>query len=114
MDRCCFCTMFAKNKSGRVACSRSALSKFPLSHIREVALDRRRRRHHRTDEMCAAATTLPSFEVPVTRRRATLARLQCVGIHSQTHRAPGFTPFESCFVKDAIESFSLGCLLHIL
>ena len=44
-----------------------------------MSFDRRGRRHHRTHEMRAAATTLPPFEVSITRRRATLARLEYVG-----------------------------------
>src|SRR5205085_6913122 len=90
------------------------LSEFPFAHVRKVPFDRGCRSHHRADEMRASATTLPPFEVSITRRRATLTRLQDVGVHPQTHRTSRFAPFKSRLVKDAVESFTLRRLLHLL
>src|SRR5262245_42405717 len=64
--------------------------------------------------MRATAASLTSFKVAVARRSTTLSRLQYVGIHSQTHRTASFTPFESRFTEDFIESFLFGCLLDFL
>src|SRR4051794_33147303 len=93
---------------------KSALPELPISHVRKMSLDRRRRRHHRTDEMRAAAASLPSLEVAITRRRAALTRLQNVVIHSQTHRASRFAPLKPRFIKDPIEALAFRRALHLL
>src|SRR6185369_12856363 len=90
------------------------LLKLPLAHVSKVALDCRRGGHHRTHEMRAAAASLASFEVTIARGRATLARLQNVGVHSQTHRTTSFAPLETRFTEDAIETFALGRAFHFL
>src|ERR1043165_10203404 len=64
--------------------------------------------------MRTPAASLPPFEVAIARRRATLARLKYVGVHSQTHRAPRLAPLETRFGKDAIEPFALRRVLHVL
>src|SRR5690242_17937007 len=64
--------------------------------------------------MRAAAAPLASFEVAITRRRTTLARLQDVRIHSEAHRTTRLAPLKSRFAKDAIESFAFRRALHLL
>src|SRR5829696_4290680 len=87
------------------------LSKFPLSHVREVSPNCRRRGHHRTHEMRASAATLTPFEVSITRRRTALARLQSIGVHAEAHRASRLAPFKTRFVENAIEPFAFRGLL---
>jgi hypothetical protein len=99
---------------GRLPAFITVLFKLPLSHVSEVPFNRRRRGHHWTNEMRPAATALTPFEVPITRRRATLTRLQNVGVHSQTHRTSSFAPFESGFTKNSIEPFRLRFALNLL
>src|SRR5215472_8167263 len=62
--------------------------------------------------MRAAARALATFEVAVARRRATLARLEPVGVHRQAHRTSRFAPLEAGALEDLIEPFALGLLLH--
>src|SRR5687767_13464294 len=64
--------------------------------------------------MRASTAALPAFEVSVARRSATLARLQYVSVHSQTHRTSCLAPFKTRFAKDSIETFALGSLLDLL
>ena len=58
--------------------------------------------------MRATASPLTAFEVSIARRRAAFTRLQNVGVHAQTHRAPGLTPFKSRFAEDPIETFAFS------
>src|SRR5688500_7417917 len=90
------------------------LLKLPLAHVREVAFDRGCRGHHRTHEMRASAASLAAFEIAIARRGTTLARLEYVGVHSQTHGATCFTPLETSFTEDAIETFAFRAALHFL
>src|SRR6185295_6262662 len=79
-----------------------------------MSFDSRRRSHHRTDEVRASASALTALEVAIAGRRATLARLQDVGIHSQTHRASRFAPLKSRFMKNLIEALAFRRALHLL
>src|SRR5207245_2100365 len=64
------------------------------------------------DEMGAAQLALPSLEVAVRGRGATLARLQNVGIHTQTHGAAGLAPVEARFLEDSVDALLLRLPLH--
>src|SRR5215510_14528131 len=90
----------------------SFLLKFPIPYVSKMTFDRSGGGHHRTDKMCAAATSLTTLEIAIARRGATLARLQDVGIHSQTHRASGLAPFKTRITEDPIETFALRFFLH--
>src|SRR5258705_11403030 len=65
------------------------------THVDKMPGDSRRSRHGRAHEMSAAAGALPTFEIPVRCRRATLAGLQPVVVHRQAHRASGLAPLET-------------------
>src|SRR5438046_10722250 len=71
-----------------------------------------RGRHRRTDEVGAAATSLPSLEVPVAGRGAPFARPKDVRIHAEAHRAAGVAPLEAGFAKQRIETLRLALPLH--
>src|SRR5258706_502843 len=73
-----------------------------------MSRDSRRRRHYRRDEMCASATALAAFEIAVAGRCATLAFLQNVLVHSETHRASGVAPFEPGVNEYSRQAFFLG------
>src|SRR5258706_10446786 len=104
-----------KGFMGRTSLSSSLGSlEFPVPNIREVPRNRRRRRHHGTDEMCPPTPTLPPFEIAVAGRGATLARLQNVGIHAQTHRASRLAPLESRVQKNPVQPFLFCRPLHRL
>src|SRR4051812_38777261 len=92
----------------------SGLLEFPVANVYEVALDSRRCRHHRTYQVSTAAPSLSSFKVAVAGGGATFSRLQDVGIHSQAHRASGFTPFESSFAKNFVQAFLFSNLFYDL
>src|SRR5438067_797916 len=62
--------------------------------------------------MGAALVALPSFEVAVRRRGATLPWAKLVGIHRKAHRASRLAPVETRRLEDLVEPFSLGLLLH--
>src|ERR1700738_4824051 len=94
----------------RNACIREALAK--PANVDEVTRDARCGRHRGADQMRASSGALSSLEVAVGRRRATLARLEPVVVHRQTHRAAGFAPLEARGGEDAIESFALSLRLH--
>src|ERR1700677_1499022 len=89
-------------------------SEFPLPYVREVPGNRRRCGHHRAHQMGAAPATLASFKIPVAGGGATLAGLQNIGIHSQTHRASGLAPLETRVQKNLMQSFLFGRALHRL
>src|SRR5215510_10159876 len=86
----------------------------PLTHVREVPLNRRCRCHHRTDKVCAPPASLSPFKISVTRRRTALARLKNVGIHPETHRTSRLAPFKPRFVENPIETFELRGFLNVL
>src|SRR5690242_14858459 len=88
--------------------------KFPLSHVREVSFDRRSRSHHRTHKVRAAAASLASLEVAITRRGATLTRLQNIGVHPQAHRTSSLAPLKPRLVKNPIEPLAFRSALHFL
>src|SRR5690242_2847853 len=90
------------------------LLKLPFPDIGEVPCNRGCCCHHRADQVRAASTTLPAFEVAVAGGGAPLAGLQDIGIHSQAHRAARFAPLESCGAKNFVQSFPLRGVLHRL
>lgn len=61
--------------------------------------------------MSPSARSLATFEIPVARGGATLARLQDIGIHGETHAAPGLPPLEPGLAEDSVEPFRLRLLL---
>jgi len=77
-----------------------------------MAGDSRRRSHLWTHEVGPPTRPLPTFEIPIGSRRTPLSRLELIGVHTQTHRAAGFTPLESCVSKDAVEPFVFRLRLH--
>src|SRR4051812_43274777 len=76
------------------------LSKLP--HVDEMSVDRGGRGHGGTHEVRAATRALPAFEVAIAGRRATLPRLQPVGVHRQAHRAARLAPFETRGLEDLV------------
>src|SRR5213594_3530126 len=81
-------------------------------NVDQMTGDGGRGRHRRTDEVGAAATSLPSLEVPVAGRGAPFARPKDVRIHAEAHRAAGVAPLEAGFAKQRIETLRLGLPLH--
>ena len=77
-----------------------------------MSLDGGRDGHSRRDEMCAASGPLAAFEITIAGRGAALSWLKDVGIHRQTHTAPGFTPLESRFFEQAVQPFLFRLLFH--
>ena len=75
-----------------------------------MTMDGSGRCHGRTDQMSTSSVALTSFKVTVAGRGATLAWLQAIGIHGQTHRATWFTPLESGRTENLIQAFVLGLL----
>src|SRR6478672_9678749 len=69
--------------------------------------------HRRADEVCAAADTLPSLEIPVRGRRATLARRHEIRIHREAHRAAGKAPLEARVEEDAVQALLLRLASHL-
>src|SRR3954466_6040652 len=92
----------------------AALLEFPVAYVDEVAFDSRGCRHHRTYQVSTATPSLSSFKVAVAGGGATFSRLQDVGVHSQAHRASGFTPFESSFAKNFVQAFLFSNLFYDL
>ena len=82
-----------------------------FAHIDKMPRDRRRRRHRRADQMGASALPLPPLKVAVGRRSATLARLQAIIVHRQTHRATGIAPLETRRDENFIQSLLFGLRL---
>src|ERR687889_1196725 len=58
--------------------------------------------------MGATTLALPAFEVAVRRRCTSLAGLQLVGVHPQTHRATGATPLRAGLLEHHVEALLLG------
>src|ERR1044072_9308929 len=79
-----------------------------------MSLNSSRRSHHRTNEMRAPAATLSSFKVSIARRCTAFTGFENIGVHPETHRASGLAPFKTSFVENAIETFALRGLLHVL
>src|SRR5215217_8047289 len=75
---------------------------------RERAPDRGGRGDRHGHQVRAAALALPSLEVAVGRRSAALAGGELVGVHAQTHRAPGAAPLGPCLLEDDVEPLVLG------
>src|SRR5437764_13556656 len=88
--------------------------KAPLANIRELSCNRGGGGHHRADQVRASASPLSAFKVSIAGRGATLARLQDVRVHSQTHRTAALAPFKTCVEKDAIKPFGFGGALDCL
>src|SRR5258707_9064615 len=72
--------------------------------------NRRGRRHRRTNQVRAAALALTPLEVAIRRAGASLARLEHVGIHRETHAASRLAPLETGFRENSVEpqTFRLG------
>src|SRR6185295_18858160 len=62
--------------------------------------------------MRAALVSLAAFEVAIRGRGTTLAGLQLVRIHAQTHGAAGLAPFEAGGDENLVEAFLFGLDLH--
>src|SRR6266478_4323496 len=88
--------------------------KLPVTDIREVAGNGGGRRHHGTDEMGASASSLAAFEVAVAGGSASLAGLQDVRVHAQTHGTARLAPLETGFLENPIKTLPLRRLLHRL
>src|SRR5882762_5745533 len=84
----------------------------PLANVDEVSGDRRRRSHLGAHEVGPAAGALAAFEIAVRGRSATLARLEPVRVHGQTHRATGFAPLEAGILENPVEAFVLRLRFH--
>src|SRR3546814_8837160 len=66
------------------------------------------RSHGRTDQMRSTALPLTAFKIAVRGGRATLAGLQTIGVHGQTHRASWFAPLEAGLNKYLVQTFLFG------
>src|SRR5436305_8489437 len=84
----------------------------PLADVDEVPLDGGRRGHLGGDEVGPPAAALAAFEVAVRRGRATLARLEDVGVHPEAHRTAGAAPFETGGLEDVVQPLRLRLGLH--
>src|SRR5690242_18490810 len=62
--------------------------------------------------MGATAKALPSFEVAVRCRGASLTGFQLVGIHRETHRAAWLAPVEAGRFEDPVEALGFGLQFH--
>src|SRR6185503_8408692 len=71
-----------------------------------------RNRHGGAHQMRTPAAPLPALEIAVRGRRATLPRLEPVGVHRKTHRAARLAPLESGGEEYLVEPFGLRLLLH--
>src|ERR1700690_2630749 len=58
--------------------------------------------------MRTATLALTPFEVSVRRCSAALSRRELVGVHPQTHRAAGLTPFGAGSCEDLAQPFAFG------
>src|SRR5436309_10543394 len=87
------------------------LLKSPVTDIGKVSGNGCPRRHHRADQMSATASPLTSFEVAVAGGGTALAGLEDVRIHAQAHRTSGFTPLETCFLKNSVQALEFGGML---
>ena len=70
--------------------------------------------HGGADQVRPASSALTALEISIRGRRAALARLQDIGVHSQAHAAPGFAPLEAGLLEDNVKSFSFGLPLDAL
>src|SRR5712691_10310675 len=82
----------------------SASFSSPLAHVDEVPGDRCRGRHFRAHQMSPSARPLPALEIAVGGRGTALARLEAVGVHGETHRAPRLAPLEPGVPEDAVQA----------
>src|SRR5713226_7253400 len=64
--------------------------------------------------MSAPSAPLTAFEVAVGSRRAPLARLKNVRVHSETHATARLSPVKPGLFEDQIEPFSLRLLFDWL
>ena len=90
------------------ACIRTQLVSHVRSYIDNASGDRRRCSHGRTHQVRAASPALAALEIAIRRRRAALSRTQHILVHTETHRASGIAPLESCIGEDLIQPFLLG------
>src|SRR5262245_38469274 len=63
-------------------------------------------------QVCAPAIALPALEIAVGGGGATLARLELIGVHTQTHRAACLAPFKTGIQEDVVEPLLFGLLFH--
>ncbi len=77
----------------------------PLANVIEMTLDGRCGSHRWGDQVGSTTFALSAFKVAIAGRSATFAWLESVGIHRQAHAAASFTPIETGFTEDSIESF---------
>src|SRR5579864_4442763 len=61
--------------------------------------------HGGAHQVGAPAASLASFKIAIAGGGAALAGREDVGIHSQTHGAAGFPPFEAGGPKDLVQTF---------
>ena len=64
--------------------------------------------HRRADQMGSTTGALAAFEVAVAGRCATLAGLETVGVHRQTHAAAWLAPLETGSLEDLVQPFGFG------
>ncbi len=76
-----------------------------MSDIDEVSFNGSRSGHGGADQVGSSAFALTAFEVSIAGAGASLAGLEFVWVHRQTHAASGFTPIETRFHEDFIETF---------
>src|SRR5947209_19721894 len=74
-----------------------------LSNVDEVPGDRRCRSHRRAHKMCPAQLSLPPLEISIGGRGASLAGLQDVRVHPQTHGAARLAPVEAGLAEHPTE-----------
>ena len=67
--------------------------------------------HRWGHEMSSTSRSLTTLEVPVGRRRASLLRLELIGVHSEAHRTSSFPPIPTGSLEDDVETFGLSLLL---
>ena len=77
-----------------------------------MAGDSSRGGHGGADQVGAATLALASLEVAVGGRRASLARLELVWVHAQTHRTAGLTPLGTSGAEDLVETLLGGLHAH--
>src|SRR6185295_9166066 len=82
--------------------------------VHEMAGDSGSRRHNRTDQVRAAAFALTAFKIAIGSAGAAFPRKQKIVVHSQTHTAAGFPPFESSLTENFVQPFLFGLFTDYL
>jgi hypothetical protein len=73
-----------------------------LPNIDKVPRDTCRSRHGGRYQMRTPPRTLTALKIAIARGGAALTGFEPVGIHGQTHRAAGLTPFKTRITKDLV------------